>query len=446
VQAFVLATLTVLPSSVVIKLATKARSFIKTMAHSSVDYLNTFFEFPVLDKIHGEPTFPTLTVLKKQLKANSQSVTSDLGGGQFGHLGLVLTDVEYAFISNVPYIRPAHPGTLAIPANTAQHEAIRLAAEHKEAIRLFRETIDLEKVLKKQIVAAVNKDFLDELRNNATDNITQTVSEVLTHLFATYGQVDPDKLRKEEEKLETFVWNLRDPPIIFYNAIEELVGYAIAAGLPKSPAQVVNFGIGIVRRTNDFEMALTEWFQRPIGQQIWADFKTHFTTAHNRLKRIRGPTMSNTPFQQANQLAAINTNLENVQTSVLASIQDLVDRQATTEQFLQSYEPAPAPAPSASTTATMNATVNAEILTLLQQMQTQMANMQVNQNNNGGNNGTGPRNRRRTITNKYCWSHGGCNHTSAQCRNKKQGHQDAATFTNRMEGSNDYCRPATTNT
>lgn len=36
---------------------------------------------------------------------------------------------------------------------------------------------------------------------------------------------------------------------------------------------------------------------------------------------------------------------------------------------------------------------------------------------------------------KYCWTHGGCNHESKDCRKKSPGHQDMATWNNRMNGS-----------
>ena len=39
----------------------------------------------------------------------------------------------------------------------------------------------------------------------------------------------------------------------------------------------------------------------------------------------------------------------------------------------------------------------------------------------------------------YCWSHGACGHKSADCRNKKDGHQDTATFTNKKGGSTKGC-------
>ena len=51
-----------------------------------------------------------------------------------------------------------------------------------------------------------------------------------------------------------------------------------------------------------------------------------------------------------------------------------------------------------------------------------------------------PRNRRNGRRNKYCWTHGACNHSSDKCENKAQGHQDAATFRNRMGGNNRGCR------
>ena len=43
-------------------------------------------------------------------------MTSDLGGGAHGHLGLVLTPAEYALVSAILYVRPGHSGTLTLPA------------------------------------------------------------------------------------------------------------------------------------------------------------------------------------------------------------------------------------------------------------------------------------------------------------------------------------------
>ena len=93
-----------------------------------------------------------------------------------------------------------------------------------------------------------------------------------------------------------------------FTAIEDLVEVAEAAQLPKSNAQIVNYGLYIVRKTSDFEHALTSWFARPVAERTWITFKAHFIAAHRALKQVRGPTIRNTAFQQAN-LKLINLML-----------------------------------------------------------------------------------------------------------------------------------------
>ena len=45
----------------------------------------------------------------------------------------------------------------------------------------------------------------------------------------------------------------------------------------------------------------------------------------------------------------------------------------------------------------------------------------------------------RKQTNKYCWTHGGCNHTSSECNARANGHKENATFDDRKGGSNAFC-------
>ena len=70
--------------------------------------------------------------MQKLLKANATSVHSDLGGGQFGDLGLVLDDTTYRDLMGTHYVRPIHPGILLIPQGTAHHEAVRQKRETQQ--------------------------------------------------------------------------------------------------------------------------------------------------------------------------------------------------------------------------------------------------------------------------------------------------------------------------
>ena len=66
------------------------------MMSNNIDYVTTYFEYPTLTKIHGEPTYKTLRELKKRSKVNAATVTSDLVGvrGVNIHLELVCTPAK----------------------------------------------------------------------------------------------------------------------------------------------------------------------------------------------------------------------------------------------------------------------------------------------------------------------------------------------------------------
>ena len=75
----------------------------------TIDYKSLFFPVPVLTKIHGKPTYKTLYTLRNELQASAQSMRTTLGGGQNGHLGLVMTPAEYVSINATPYVCPSLP-------------------------------------------------------------------------------------------------------------------------------------------------------------------------------------------------------------------------------------------------------------------------------------------------------------------------------------------------
>ena len=85
------------------------------MTTINIDYINTSFEYLILTPIQGQPTYAGMKVIKDKMKANLISVATDLGGGANGHLGLMLTQAEYANVSLIQYVRPVHPGALVIP-------------------------------------------------------------------------------------------------------------------------------------------------------------------------------------------------------------------------------------------------------------------------------------------------------------------------------------------
>ena len=87
-----------------------------------------------------------------------------------------------------------------------------------------------------------------------------------------------------------------------------------------------------------------------------------------------------------------------------------------------------------------------EMLQLLRTMQQAItANGSPNAGRRGRNNRRTPDNAsfNRRVRDKYCHTHGACNHVSRDCTRKAPGHRDEATFENRLGGSNAFCTPTT---
>ena len=326
--------------------------------NSNIDYPSTYFEYPVLDKIHGEPKYDSLKKIKKQLKSNALTVTSSLGGGNHGLLGLVLTPHEYTRLSPTPFLEPLRPQVLAIPPLTQHHNIIRLQNEHEEAMNTYRECKDVKKALLKQIVAAVDATYMNEFRNYDTDSIAMSVHQLLGHLFQIYGQVEPETLAKDEQAFKSYYWDLQDPPVLLFNKIDDLVQMATAANIPKTEAQIINYGLSTIKKTNDFEEALGTWYTRPLVEHSYINFKEHFTTAQRKLKKIRGTRLRDTKFHQANQVSELRADFDRLRDELVSGLNTVTTMYAHEEASSTPQEDlVQPPMQTANATTDMNATM-----------------------------------------------------------------------------------------
>lgn len=168
------------------------------MNDSNIDY-TTFFTTKTLPRIHGEPDYPQLKTLKDLLKENASRVTSDLGGGGHGHLGLILSPTEYATVSPTPYVRPNHPGALVIPQGATQHASQVLQDTHKKQLNLFHQTIDFDNALKNQIMDALDEEYYNNLKDRTTNTMLHPIPDILDFLFTNFGEVESGTLIAEHE-------------------------------------------------------------------------------------------------------------------------------------------------------------------------------------------------------------------------------------------------------
>jgi hypothetical protein len=420
-----------------------------TMSSSLPSVKDTYFQHKLLTRIHGKPIYETLQSLATEIKANAASVPSTLGGGQYGHLGLILSVDRYATLANtIPWVSPPNPGPFAPPANGTgpQLEAA------KDVWRELKLSFDLcqatEKALIAQIVESIDPIYLRALLNRVTGQYSTDVRAILLHLFTTHGKITPHQVKAKEMVTLNMHYDISLPVDTVFNAIDDLVDLAEHALSPMSMQQMIDLAYVIFARQPILQQDLRLWNRRPPIVRTWAHMLQHFRDAQTDLSYLptAGDVFHQQPFHQAN---------------AVAEMADLV-----AQRLLETMPPHDTPPPATvHPTDTANAAFQQRDLTLaareaalLSQMTEMMSMMrtgaaasssvshqrdtrQSGGRSNRSNARSGRRGSRRSTPapRSYCWSHGACAHSSSQCNTQLPGHQSSATFTNMQGGSTSNC-------
>jgi len=392
---------------------------------------DTWFQHQVLTRIHGTPVFETLQVLTTEIKANAASVPTTLGGGLYGHLGLVVSDKKYASLANSsPWVTPVNPGPYTPPATGTGPQIEAGKDGWRGAQEVFALCQATEKALIAQVVESIDSIYLRALLDRTTGKYAANLRDVLTHLYDTYGTITPHQVWAKETAIRNMVFDLSMPIDSVFNAIDDLADLAEHAHSAWSHQQMMDLAYMVLVQQPSLQYDLRLWTDTPTINRTWPTMLKHFRAAQKSLSSH--PTAGNM-FHQANTV------------STMADLvaQRLLDTMPTTPDA----EPPVETINAAITTAL--AARDAALLAQMQEMMTRMStgtdntnSRRRNQRNNRGRGAAGGTERPNdtTAVNKnrnslYCWTHGACAHSSTECNNQLPGHATTATFHNMQGGS-----------
>jgi hypothetical protein len=160
---------------------------------------DTCFQHKVLTKIHGEPTCESLQNTSTELKANASSVPSTLGGGQNGHLGLLLSAARCNTLAHaVPWATPVNPGVF-VPPNPGTGPQIAAANDVWRELKLQFELCQAaDKALIAQLVESMDPVCLRAMLNRATgQHLAASVLSFFT-FFLPVAKSRPNKLKPKK--------------------------------------------------------------------------------------------------------------------------------------------------------------------------------------------------------------------------------------------------------
>ena len=395
------------------------------------------FQHKTLDKIYGEPDAVSLQKLFKQLNRNARSVTSTLGGGQYGHMFLVMTEAAWnALPGTTPVQEPQDPGPFILEGRERAAEIAVNEKAHEEVKRKYNKFQALKRILKNQLIAAIEPAYLDPIRCGLTDMILHPIADIITFLQDTYGKMTVNQVEECNTKIKNFAYDPSKSINLLLTAVQNHTDLLAIAGAPLNDKQVQDLAYYIINKYQIFKEALVAWnkIEEP---KTWEMMKEHMRREYQMLKDVNALSISESAlntsdfiqelkFEQENLLnkaeKRFKTGLTEVMNLAISDIENGKDENgAHTEQ--------------------MNNTT--EINVLKQEIKKLQAQLQNRSNSNTIGtprfNNNRPQQANQTFERQYyCWTHG-AGHSGWNCRNPADGHQPEATFNNRMGGNNYGC-------
>jgi hypothetical protein len=321
-----------------------------------------------------KPTFRTLRVAQLQLNMNAISVRTHRGDGIHGHLVLTMAPADFLLETNIPFVippMPPHDPTHAPGATAAQ--ITETNRMHTAARAEYVTYHETDNALRALLINAVPHKYIEAIAHPTLLFGNTTTLQLLTHLWATYGTINYVDLMDNVERMQA-PWNPEEGIDALFTQLKQGREYAAAGANPINELTTMTYGYCNIEQTGLFEAACREWRLTPTNAQTWANFEAKFRLADQDYNQTR--TSRSAGYHRANATTAPNP---------------------TTMAPTATPPPGnPVPRPVARKT-------------------------------------TGPA----PIT-SYCWTHGllrSPDHTSANCKGKAEGHQDAATASNKMGGT-----------
>ena len=157
--------------------------------------------------IEGQPT-------DDECSNAATSVPTSNGGGQHGHIGMLMDDTEYQLIPhrNAQFIVPVYPRVYptTVDKNNAAIRGQQIA-EHKVLVTELETYQGMESFLRKKIVTSVEPAWLAALKSNMMGFNLCTPKQLIDHLRSVGGDLEASDVTVLTKELQTD-WDMVEAP------------------------------------------------------------------------------------------------------------------------------------------------------------------------------------------------------------------------------------------
>jgi hypothetical protein len=240
------------------------------------------------------PTSITIRRLSKELYANARSITTTLGGGNHGHLGLLLTTTDYLAIQPLdpPPTEFTMPAIPPIPRYDGTEANVHLQkANYDVSLEQYNTAHSLEKQLKNQFLKAVPRLFIMELEDQIHGFALVTTWTLLNHMKTIYGEITHNDMTQNTINM-TRPWDPDTPIETVFNNMAECRQLATAGGEAVSDNSAMRAILESFKSSGLFDSTYELWYThiRKVPEHATlANLRKHFHDA-NGTRLLNNPT------------------------------------------------------------------------------------------------------------------------------------------------------------
>jgi len=387
--------------------------------------------------IQGQPADDDLTALRDTLYPLLLDIPYDTNGDH-NLIGLIEPTAAYTTTWGAPFpIPPRPPAYPAIADNASAVVRARAEAEHAILVRDYASYDAAERAVAKFIRDAIDEIWYRDLRHARSFYTSVTAHQLMTHLDANCGGLHPSELMSLPTDMMRYYVEAEGIPE-YINMLEEAQRKLTRAKIPMLDDNLLAIASTAVLASGHFPRPTDEWEALAPAAKTWAAWKTHYRAAHIARKR-QMLAAGNAPTTQgtANAVTAVDDaaisedtlmrldgyldNLAAAATTERTTLAQLIENNATLTASITSL------------TASVASLTAAYAILAAGGDHTPKATGHNKQQPQGNGKKQG-----NWVPKGYCWTHGyGVvhGHDSGTCKFKAQGHKDAATRANTMNGS-----------
>ena len=230
-----------------------------------------------ITKIHGQPTNRDITQLKRELTKMAANISTALGGGKHGHVGIIIEKDEYIKFSEggAEFDIPSHPGHSPATVSSVAAARDKEFAAHKAKIAEYEVCAGVINACKEKIAEAVDEEWLEEISDDILGFQNKTVQEMLKHLEDRGGKIDYIDIQAMKKERDA-PWDTNEHIVVYFTKVER-VNKRLAKQYKTDEKELLSNALYTIRESGEMEWALKEWEKKATEDKTWKNCKSYFS-------------------------------------------------------------------------------------------------------------------------------------------------------------------------